>query len=98
MNRSETLKCAEEANQLVEEISQLVNKITNTKNHGDYAVSTATHSLEEKLVKIRVYVSELVNELAWRNEVSKRVKQEIDRAVCLIIGMIVGGILLHFMR
>ena len=97
MNSSDTLKCAEEANQLVEEISQLVNKITNTKIHDDYTAFTTTHFLKEKLVKMQVYVGELVNELTWRDMVSKKVKQEIDRTVYLIIGMVMGGVLLHFM-
>ena len=98
MNSSDTLKCAQEASQLVEEITQLVDKMASIKNHDDYAASTATRSLGEKLVRIRVYVGELANELKWRDEVSKRLKQEIDRAIWLITGMILGGVFLHFIR
>lgn len=98
MNSSDTLKCAQEASQLVKEITQLVDKMTSKKSHDDYAASTTTRSLGEKLVKVRVYVSELVNELKWRDEISKRFKQEIDRAGYLVIGMILEGVLLHFIR
>ena len=98
MNSSDTLKCAQEASQLVEEITKIVDKMASTKSHDDYAASTTTRSLGEKLVKARVYVSELVNELTWRDEVSKRFKQEIDRVVCIGIGMILCGVLIHFTR
>ena len=98
MNSSDTLKCAQKARQLVEEITQLVDKITSTKNHDDYAASATTRSLGEKLVKARVYVSELVNELKWRDEISKRFNQEIDRVVCIGIGIILCGLLIHFTR
>jgi hypothetical protein len=98
MNSSDTLKCAQEASQLVEEITQLVDKVTSTKSHDDYAASTTTRSLGEKLVQVRVYVSELVNELKWRDEVSKRFKQEIDRIVCIGIGMVLCGVVIHFTR
>ena len=98
MNSSDTLKCAEEANQLVEEITQLVGKMTSAKSHDDYAASATTRSLGEQLVKVRVYVSELVNELKWRDEVSKRFKQEVNRAVWIVIGMVIGGVLMHLLR
>ena len=98
MNSNDTLKCAREASQLVAEITQLVDKMTGTKNHDDYAASTTTRSLREKLVKIRVYVSELVNELTWRDEVSKRWKLERDRIVYMMMGMVICGAWLHFMR
>jgi len=97
MNSGDTLKCAKKTSQLVEEITQLVDKMTSKKSHDDYAASTTTRSLGEKLVKIRVYVSELVNELTWRDEVSKRWKLERDRIMYMMIGMVVCGMWLHFL-
>ncbi|MCD6040110.1 MAG: hypothetical protein K0S27_1510 [Gammaproteobacteria bacterium] len=98
MNSSDTLKCAEKASELVEEISRLVDEITSAKTNDDHAMSTTTRSLGEKLVKIRVYIGELVAELKWREEVSKRWKREMDRMMCVVIGMVICGIWLHFMK
>jgi ribosomal protein L17 len=98
MNSSDTLKCAKKASELVREISRLVNEITSAKNNNAHAMLTATRSLGEKLVRIQVYVDELANELKWRHEGLTRFKREIDRAVWLMMGMILCGVWLHFMR
>ncbi len=96
MNSSDTLKCAQEASQLIEEVSQMMNKIISSEDHDTYVMPTTTCSLGEKLIKIRVYLNELVNELKWRHEVSTIIKREIDRALWLIMGMVLGGVVCAF--